>query len=142
MNFWDNIWKMNKYSLCSNKMKLVNVQILRYILPTNYTVNECNANQDLGCSFCTVLFRWSGGTWWVKLKIWNLIHMKMSFKFAKYVLSLCSQPIYEKISLIYPWITWYIRATICFAFKKVELNLYTWWPTKSTHFLNVNILDP
>ena len=52
VNFWDNVWKLNKYLLCSNKMKWVNLQILRYILPTNYTVNKYNANQDPGCSFC------------------------------------------------------------------------------------------
>ena len=50
--FWDKIWKLNKYSLCSNKMKWVNLQILRYILPTNYTVNKYNENQDPSCSFC------------------------------------------------------------------------------------------
>ena len=50
--FWDKIWKLNKFFLCSNKMKWVNLQILRYILPTNYTVNKYNQNQDPSCSFC------------------------------------------------------------------------------------------
>ena len=50
--FWDRVWNLNKYLLCSNKMKWVNLQILRYILPTNYTVNKYKDNQDPRCSFC------------------------------------------------------------------------------------------
>ena len=36
----------------SNKLKWINLQIYRYILPTNYTVSKYKANQDPGCSFC------------------------------------------------------------------------------------------
>ena len=51
--FWDKIWSLTKFALCTNKMKWINLQILRYILPTNYTViNKYNINQDPGCSFC------------------------------------------------------------------------------------------
>ena len=51
--FWDRIWNLSKYFLCSNKMKWINLQILRYILPTNYTVNKYKESQDPRCSFCT-----------------------------------------------------------------------------------------
>ena len=52
INFWDKIWKLNKASLGSNKIKWVNLQIYRFILPTNYTVNKYKTSQDPGCSFC------------------------------------------------------------------------------------------
>ena len=52
VNFWDKIWKMQKQLLCSNRMKWVNLQILRFILPTNYSVSRYNNNQDPRCSFC------------------------------------------------------------------------------------------
>ena len=53
VNFWNKIWQINKYSLVSNKMKWVNLQILKFILPTNYTVNKYKPSQDRRCSFCT-----------------------------------------------------------------------------------------
>ena len=53
INFWDKIWKNNKGSLVNNKMKWVTLQINRFVLPTNYTVNKYNKNQSPGCSFCT-----------------------------------------------------------------------------------------
>ena len=34
-------------------MKWINIQIFRFILPTNYTVNKYKPNQDPGCSFCS-----------------------------------------------------------------------------------------
>ena len=33
-------------------MKWLNLQIFRFILPTNYTVNKYKPTQDPGCSFC------------------------------------------------------------------------------------------
>ena len=53
INFWDKIWRLNKTSLGSNKMKWVYLQINRFILPTNYTVNKYKPSQDPGCSFCS-----------------------------------------------------------------------------------------
>ena len=52
VTFWDKIWKMQKNAICSNKMKWINLQILRFILPTNYSVSKFKPNQDPGCSFC------------------------------------------------------------------------------------------
>ena len=49
---WDKIWKMQKNAICSNKMKWINLQILRFLLPTNYSVSKFKPNQDPGCSFC------------------------------------------------------------------------------------------
>ena len=53
INFWNKIWQINKHSLVSNKMKWINLQILKFILPTNYTVNKYKPLQDSRCSFCT-----------------------------------------------------------------------------------------
>ena len=53
IDFWNQIWKINKHSLVSNKMRWVNLQIYRFILPTNYSVNKYKPLQDPGCSFCS-----------------------------------------------------------------------------------------
>ena len=53
LDFWNKIWQINKYSLVSNKMKWTNLQILKYILPTNYSVNKYKPFQDPRCSLCT-----------------------------------------------------------------------------------------
>ena len=34
-------------------MKWINLQIYRFILPTNYTVSKYSPTQDPGCSFCS-----------------------------------------------------------------------------------------
>ena len=54
VDFWNRIWKINKYSIVSNKLKWINLQITRFILPTNYTVNKYNPNQDPRCSYCNL----------------------------------------------------------------------------------------
>ena len=43
---------MNSPFWRSNKIKWINLQILRFILPTNYSVSKYNPYQDPGCSFC------------------------------------------------------------------------------------------
>ena len=53
LDFWNKIWIINKNSLVSNKMKWINLQILKFILPTNYSVNKYKPLQDPRCSFCT-----------------------------------------------------------------------------------------
>ena len=53
INFWDKIWKISKNPMISNKMKWVQVQINRFLLPTNYTVNKYKDSQDPRCTFCT-----------------------------------------------------------------------------------------
>ena len=53
IDFWNKIWKLNRNSLVSNKMKWINLQIYRFILPTNYTVSKYLPTQDPGCSFCS-----------------------------------------------------------------------------------------
>ena len=50
---WNKIWRINKYALVSNKMKWINLQLLKHLLPTNYTVNKYKPTQDPRCSFCT-----------------------------------------------------------------------------------------
>ena len=50
--FWNKIWDIQKTTICSNKIKWINLQILRFILPTNYSVSKYNTYQDPGCSFC------------------------------------------------------------------------------------------
>ena len=52
LEFWEKIWFLNKQSIVSNKTKWVNLQICRFILPTNYSVNKYKPSQDPGCSFC------------------------------------------------------------------------------------------
>ena len=62
-----------------------------------------------------ILLMWFGGGSRGKmlillmLRIKILIHMKMAFKSVNYHFTLWSKAIYEKISHIHPWITWYIR---------------------------------
>ena len=52
VTFWDKIWGDQKHLICSNKMKWINLQILRFTLPTNYSVNKYKPSQDPRCSFC------------------------------------------------------------------------------------------
>lgn len=49
---WDKIGKINSNVLVSNKMKWVGLQIIRFILPTNYTVSQYKNSVDPGCSLC------------------------------------------------------------------------------------------
>ena len=53
IDFWDKIWKLTKNSMVNNKMKWVQLQINRYLLPTNYTVNKYKPSQDPRCTFCS-----------------------------------------------------------------------------------------
>ena len=52
IKFWDDGWKLIKNPNIDNKSKWIQLQINRFILPTNYSVNKYNPNQDPGCSFC------------------------------------------------------------------------------------------
>ena len=52
IDFWNKIWILNKQSIVSNKTKWINLQIFRFTLPTNYSVNKYKPFQDPGCSFC------------------------------------------------------------------------------------------
>ena len=52
VQFWDTIWKLHKNQFISNRMKWVQLQINRFILPTNYSVNKYQPSQDPSCSFC------------------------------------------------------------------------------------------
>ena len=49
---WDKLWKMLKNPLTSNKQKWIQLQINRFSLPTNYSVNKYKAEQSPWCSFC------------------------------------------------------------------------------------------
>ena len=52
VQFWDNIWKLLHNPYVSNRMKWVQLQINRFLLPTNSSVNKYNPSQDPNCSFC------------------------------------------------------------------------------------------
>ena len=52
INFWNNCWNLIKNPEIDNKTRWLQFQIVRYILPTNYTVNKYNPQQDPNCSFC------------------------------------------------------------------------------------------
>ena len=52
IKFWDDCWKLIKNPFIDNKTKWIQLQINRFILPTNYSVNKYNPNQNPGCSFC------------------------------------------------------------------------------------------
>ena len=54
INFWDKCWNLIKNLDIDNKSRWLQFQIVRYILPTNYTVNKYNPHQDPNCSFCPV----------------------------------------------------------------------------------------
>ena len=51
-SFWSKIWTNLRKSLVTNKMKWISIQINRYILPTNYTVNHYDRSVNPGCSLC------------------------------------------------------------------------------------------
>ena len=52
IEFWNKIWILNKQAIVSNKTKWINLQIFKFTLPTNYSVNKYKPFQDPGCSFC------------------------------------------------------------------------------------------
>ena len=52
VQFWDNIWKLLRNPHVSNRMKWVQLQINRFLLPTNSSVNKYNPTQNPICSFC------------------------------------------------------------------------------------------
>ena len=52
VKFWDECWKMIKNPIIDNKTRWIQFQINRFILPTNFSVNKYNINQDPNCSFC------------------------------------------------------------------------------------------
>ena len=52
VQFWDNIWKILRNQFISNRMKWVQLQINKFLLPTNYSVSKYKPTQDPSCSFC------------------------------------------------------------------------------------------
>ena len=90
-SFWDQIWKMQKKSLMSNKTKWVSIQINRHILPTNYTVNQYDKSVNPGCSLCNQshieklhLFLWGCH---VVQDFWVMISNILTFYFPKFKLN-------------------------------------------------------
>ena len=52
VKFWDECWKMIKNPIIDNKTRWIQLQINRFILPTNLSVSKYNPHQDPYCSFC------------------------------------------------------------------------------------------
>ena len=52
VQFWDNIWKLLRNQYVSNRMKWVQLQINKFLLPTNYSVSKYKPTQNPSCSFC------------------------------------------------------------------------------------------
>ena len=52
IKFWDDCWNLLKNPHIDNKVKWLQFQIIRHILPNNYSVNKYNFNQTPDCSFC------------------------------------------------------------------------------------------
>ena len=89
LDFWDKIWNVNKHSIVSNKTKWINLQICRFILPTNYTVNKYKPLQDPGCSFCnTHLERLPFLVWScpVVRDFWDMVGNILEFYFPNFKL--------------------------------------------------------
>ena len=88
VDFWDKIWKLNKGSHFSNKMKWINLQINRFILPTNYTVNKYKPNQDPGCSFlCTTHLETIPNLLWgcpVVREFWNMVGNILTYYYPQF----------------------------------------------------------
>ena len=87
VDFWDKIWKITKSALVSNKMKWINIQILRFILPTNYTVNKYKPNQDPRCSFCTTHLERLPDLIWSCQEVrgfWNMVGNVIAFYFPQF----------------------------------------------------------
>ena len=103
INFWDKIWKLNKGSFASNKMKWINLQINRFILPTNYTVNQYKPSQDPGCSFCKNHLEKLPSLLWecpVVREFWAMIGNILTFYFPQFKLGR-KEAIFGDISTIY-----------------------------------------
>ena len=52
INFWDNIYKLAQNPLLHNKLVWTQIQINKYLLPTNYSVNFYDKNVQPNCSYC------------------------------------------------------------------------------------------
>lgn len=52
VKFWDDCWKVIKNPNIDNKTRWIQLQINRFILPTNLSVSNYNPHQDPYCSFC------------------------------------------------------------------------------------------
>ena len=52
IKFWDDCWKLIRNKYIDNKTRWIQYQIIRYILPTNYSVSKYNPNQNPSCTFC------------------------------------------------------------------------------------------
>ena len=53
VTFWDKILKLPKVLLVPNKLRWVQIQINKHLLPTNYTVNKYDRTVSPLCSFCS-----------------------------------------------------------------------------------------
>ena len=53
INTLNKMWQIIKYALLSNKIKWININILKHLLPTNQSVNKYKPTKDPRCSFCT-----------------------------------------------------------------------------------------
>ena len=53
VTFWDKILKLPKVLLVPNKLRWVQIQINKHLLPTNYTVNKYDRTVSTLCSFCS-----------------------------------------------------------------------------------------
>ena len=93
---FDNIWWISKTRFRSLKPRLK----LKRVSLTRLKMSEYQWGNVVRGKMLILLM------YWINI----LIHLKMAFKSVKYHLTIWSKAIYEKISHIHPWITWYIRA--------------------------------
>ena len=52
IRFWDDCWNLLRNIYIDNNTRWIQYQIVKYILPTNYSVNKYNPNQNPNCTFC------------------------------------------------------------------------------------------
>ena len=87
--FWDKIYQISQKLLIPNKQIWTQIQINKYLLPTNYSVNLYDSNVAPECSFCAQhlenlhLLMWSCN---IVKEFWNMIKNCISNFFPEYIL--------------------------------------------------------
>ena len=86
---WDKIFKLPQKMLIPNKLKWTQIQINKFLLPTNYSVNHYDKSVSPLCSFCSAhpeelhLLIWGCG---VVQQFWEMVANLISNFYPKFLL--------------------------------------------------------